>query len=151
MKHWLIALGITAVCTGCAPKALPLPDAQPVPPSSAEEMAAFQAPSLYVPPVEQQPLASLPVQKPPGANEVRYKWEDGKANLVQVQVGYPTVIRLQPTEKITSIVDGDRSELDVLQKPGGGFHRRPLAQTAPTRQTTQLLLWSTMAILQGHK
>ena len=107
-SSWLLLLG------GCSPKEAPIamPDVQPIPPSTVDEMTAFQAPSLSGPPMETAPAVIIHEPKPPGANEIRYTWEDGKASLVQVQIGYPTIIRLQPNERITSIVDGDRAHLN---------------------------------------
>ena len=102
---------ILLLISACTSKELVLPDVEPVPTPSLEDVAAFQAPSLYAPPVEVPQFSKPPAPKPPGANETRYQWVDGKASLVKVQVGYPTVIRLQPEEKITSIVDGDRAPI----------------------------------------
>ena len=112
--HILILIVLCGLLAACSPKETPIamPDTQPVPASTPEEMATFTAPSLFVPPVEAVPAPVILQPKPPGANEIRYEWEDGKASLVQVQIGYPTIIRLQPNERINSIVDGDRAHLN---------------------------------------
>ena len=115
MKQWLLAVGITALCVGCT-RDLPLPDVEPIPPSTTEEMAAFTAPSLILP--EPVLTPAIPTLAPrPSTNEKRYKWADGESYLVQVQVGYVTVVRLQGGEKITSIVDGDRAPVSEDEAP----------------------------------
>jgi len=77
---------------------------QPVP----DNLTAYQAPVMYSPPPVPVDPSPPPSPKAKVANEVRYEWEDGRADTVPVGIGYPTVVRLQPNERITSLMDGDR-------------------------------------------
>lgn len=115
----MIALAVAGIALmGCGKKDVVLPDAQPVP----ADLALFQAPALYVPPAI-EPVVLPPPQKPPVANERRYEWEDGKADAVPVGIGYPTMVRFQAGEIITSVMDGDREYLSETE-----------AQAAPQQQ-----------------
>lgn len=129
MKQWKLLVGILIVCAGCGSKEMPLPDAHPVPPSTPEDLAAFQAPSVYVPPQVPTPQPVSPT-RPPAANEKRYAWEDGKADRIQVQLGYPTVVRFEPGERITAVMDGDRDALASAAETEAG--PRP-PQAPPTK------------------
>jgi type IV secretory pathway VirB9-like protein len=50
-------------------------------------------------------------------NEVRYAWEDGRADVVQVGIGYPTIVRFEPGEHISSLMDGDRAPVTETEPP----------------------------------
>lgn len=87
MTRLLVLLVMLAGCSGN--KQIPLPQVEPV----KDDLSTFQAPAMYVPPPA--PVVLPPPPKPNRAapNEQRYNWEDGEAYLVQVQAGYPTVVR----------------------------------------------------------
>lgn len=110
MNRW-VCLG-AIVLAGCTQKAPQLPQIQPVP----NDLAAFQMPGLYVPPPEPEPPPAPVAHKPPSANEKRYQWEDGRADLVQVGIRYPTVVRFQPGERITTVMDGDTEYMSETEE-----------------------------------
>jgi type IV secretory pathway VirB9-like protein len=122
MKRYLLLLVLLMGCAGN--KEIPLPEVHPV----KDDLSTFQAPALYVPPPVPVELPPPPKPKRPAPNEQRYAWEDGEAYLVQVQVGYPTVVRFQPGEVITSVMDGDReyvTESEGQTPPGPAPDKKP--------------------------
>ena len=87
----------------CAAKHPDLPAVQAVP----NDLQAFQLPALYNPPPPAPEPDLPPLPKAPGKHELRHAYEDGKLDLVPVGVGYPTVVRLQPGERLQTLMGGD--------------------------------------------
>lgn len=100
----VVVCAVLLTVAGCAPKQVSRPDVKALP----EAETAWQEPALYIAP---PPPPARPVAK----NEVRYPWEEGKADIVKVGLRYPTVVKFEPNEHITSMMDGDRETVTAQE------------------------------------
>ena len=101
---------------GCAPKE---PPPVPVPPmptdlSPVDDLSTWAAPTLIEPPPAPAPL---PSPRPAADNEVLYVYEPSKEYVVDVPLGWPADVVLEPGEKVHNIVGGDRVPLQEGEAP----------------------------------
>src|SRR5262245_57173574 len=104
-RAWMVVL--CSVClAGCA-TTYPTVDAPPL----AEDLA-WSRPTAVVPPEPAPPLTPQEPEAPRSAKEKVYTFAAGDSFLVQVPVGAPMDVLLQPGEEIRDLADGDRSPLE---------------------------------------
>jgi hypothetical protein len=104
MRGLVFGLGV-ALLAGCAASAPPRVQAPPL----AEDLTGWSAPALESPPPA--PVSAVSVE-PPTARSSRekvYAFVAGNVYTVQVPVGSPMDVMLQPGERVHNLVGGDRS------------------------------------------
>jgi type IV secretion system protein TrbG len=111
MRHvGLCSLLVAAV--GCA-TTHPTVDAPPL----AEDLG-WSAPAPVTPPASEPPATPAEPERPRSSKEKVYAFAAGESYRVDVAVGAPMDIILQPGEEIRDLADGDRSPMDSQdQKP----------------------------------
>src|SRR5262249_9971276 len=80
----------------------------PVPPPH-EDLSTWTVPELVQPPRPETP-ATLAADAKPTAAEKVYPYTPGTPYQVQVPVGWPLDVLLEPGEQVRNIVGGDRSD-----------------------------------------
>jgi type IV secretion system protein TrbG len=115
MRHvGLCSLLVAAV--GCA-TTHPTVDAPPL----AEDLG-WSAPAPVKPPTSEPPATPPEPEKPRSSKEKVYAFTAGESYRVDVAVGAPMDVILQPGEEIRDLADGDRSPMDTQdQKPHWEF------------------------------
>jgi type IV secretion system protein TrbG len=112
--QWLI--GGLLLVAGCATTAPPV-----AAPPLAEDLG-WSAPVPVRPPTPEPPAAPAEPETPRSAKEKAYGFAAGESYQVEVAVGAPMDVILQPGEEIRDLADGDRSPMDSQdQKPHWEF------------------------------
>lgn len=109
MKRFLLVILLVA---GCTPKAPPPVHVPPMP----DDLSTWAAPER----VELPPPAPVPTPPPVRAaapNEVLYDYEPSKEYVVEVPLGWPADVVLEPGEVVHNIVGGDRQPLQEGETP----------------------------------
>src|SRR6516162_6432804 len=103
--RWCVVLIVPLLwMLGCQPHG----EAPPPPPPPPEDLSTWTVPALVQPPVL-TPQAPAPGADKPTAAEKVYTFAPGTPYTVQVPVGWPLDIVLEPGEKVHNIVSGDRA------------------------------------------
>lgn len=126
MLHRIAFLGLALALASCASKPAPLPPTPPVPDDmpAAHHSQDWSTPEVFIP--QSEPLPTPPVPpKPVGANEKLYPFVDGKEYTVEVGPGWPLTLTLEPGERFTGLVGGDRPLLEEGEVPPWDIKQTP--------------------------
>src|SRR5215467_7092779 len=103
--RWCVGLIVRLLwMAGCQPHI----EAPPPPAPPPEDLSTWTVPALVQPPAP-APQAPAPREEKPTAAEKVYPYAPGMPYTVQVPVGWPLDIVLEPGEKVYNIVGGDRA------------------------------------------
>src|SRR3712207_4090129 len=111
MRHTAL-LSLLVAAVGCA-TTHPTVEAPPL----AEDLG-WSAPAPVKPPAPEPPATPAEPERPKSSKEKVYAFAAGESYRVDVAVGAPMDVILQPGEEIRDLADGDRSPMDTQdQKP----------------------------------
>src|SRR5712691_10527856 len=132
---WLLVVS----CTQTAPS-------PPVPPPP-EDLSTWTVPALVQPLKPEPPaLRGAPVEAKPTAAEIVYPYTPGTPYQVQVPVGWPLDVLLEPGEQVRNIVGGDRRPGDTPPTPkppavAPGEGRATVPSEAPLPESAGVRRW----------
>jgi type IV secretion system protein TrbG len=113
---WVGFCSLLVAAVGCA-TTHPAVDAPPL----AEDLA-WSAPVPVKPPAPEPPGTPAEPERPRSSKEKVYAFTEGESYRVDVAVGAPMDVILQPGEEIRDLADGDRSPMETQdQKPHWEF------------------------------
>src|SRR6266851_1482206 len=125
----------------------------PVPPPP-EDLSTWTVPELVQPP-RPEVSTSPPAETKPTAAEKVYAYTPGTPYQVQVPVGWPLDVLLEPGEQVRNIVGGDRSPGDIppAPKPGAlapGEVRALVPGEAPAPESAGARRWEVREGADGN-